>query len=109
MKDQLRTLDFRLRDPVRIFKFWKTISFHHNLQVENGHLFRLKTFTDRVVEARKVEERIEPDLFKNLNGAIIKWKLYRSGWKQELALAEIKKPGSHPGCHQRSPYSSILS
>ena len=67
MKDQLRTLDFRLRDPVRIFKFCKTISFHHNLQVENGHLFRLKTFTDRVVEARKVEERIEPDLFKNLN------------------------------------------
>ena len=107
MKDQLRTLDFRLRDPVRIFKLWKTISFHHNLQVENGHLFRLKTFTDRVVEARKVEEGIDPDLFKNLNNS--KWKLYRSGWKQELALAEIKKPGSHPGCHQQSPFSSIPS
>ena len=43
--------------------------------MENGHLFRLKTFTDRVVEARKVEERIEPDLFKNLNYANIKMEI----------------------------------
>ena len=58
-KDQLRLLDFRLRDPVRNCLNLETIqkvSCRNNPQVENGHLFRLKTFTDRVVESRKAKE-----------------------------------------------------
>ena len=52
MKDQLRVLDFAIRDPVRVPLIDQNL-IQLFFQVENGHLFRLKTFTDRVIEARQ--------------------------------------------------------
>ena len=48
-----------MRDPVRICQnleiVFETRFLQSNPQVENRHLLRLKTFTDRVVEARQVK------------------------------------------------------
>ena len=55
IKDQLRILDFRLGDPVKIFPLLEMILKNKFSQVLNGHVFRLKTFTDRVVEARQAK------------------------------------------------------
>ena len=55
-----------MRDPVRIFQnleiVFETRFLQSNPQVENRHLFRLKTFTDRVVEARQVKEITDKNL-----------------------------------------------